>query len=204
MSANNVETTGADLQTAIPSDAVRDSKDSVNYDDVKGLDNDDMECVYIAHISNRNSVFKFATKNAYKSRFIENTCAADSSIINNEKNPIILTVGSFQSFMVVVQYLDFYSHGHEEAPIPIKSWIINTKIEEIFAFEYELFNDIFNMSDEQQRMDLLRNTIILCEYLDIQTLYYKMAAMIAYYLFKADDTASTDFGNQLNETMDNL
>ncbi len=142
--------------------------------------NDEKNYVCIAHKNRPEVRFRFSVDNIKKSGFLSTLTDMDKTIINSDK-AVIITEGNINEFNFIMKYLDFCENIPEieppEHPLPR-----DKTINEIFELEYIIFEEVLDENYIERNIKLLADVVNLANHLEMEKLYIKACALIAFNL----------------------
>ncbi len=159
-------------------------------------DDENEDVIYLCHASDPDKKFTVLVKNlytksgeidvkknTYKSEYLVNIMDLDATVINCIDSPIMISVGTFDGFMFVIKYLDFYEKVLVELPGPEAPLDKSLSLEEILGEDYLLFKPIIECQGMEKYLELSK-ILTLAQYLSMHKLFQKACAIFGYFLSK--------------------
>ncbi len=154
---------------------------------------EDCEYIYVCHASNPDNIFEIKvsvitdnSKGRYKSKLLYGILEHDKSIMN-KKTPVVINYGDYNSFLFIIQYIDFYNTIIKEYESPRAPLDPELSLQDILSDEYIVFKPLIDMKDVSKHV-IMRNLIHMADYMYMETLQEKLCAIEAFFIAELDDS----------------
>lgn len=151
--------------------------------EIVGLDFDDTpQFIYIKHKSSE-LLHKIPLETATKlSKLIKTIIETDSTIIDDEKHPIVIENETERAFNMAISYIMFYVEKSETDP-PSKP-LPDDDIKNSYGEDAIIFSDFFTKNYDEYDIDYLFEVCNLANYMEMEIFLQKCCAIVGYLLIK--------------------